>query len=610
MAVWLFLGCILPQVTHATDIAPGNVSGVWNSSGNPYLINGDIRIAEGESLTIEPGTQVQFTGPFTLKILGNLNATGMAEDSISFTTSASNITWRGIRLDSLSALSDTARFSHCLITRMLNTSIRIINTSKVVFEDCRIFQNTQLYAGTFYMVNTNARIARNVIHNNTGSSRTWTAGIYLSDGSPLISGNTFRANFAPNGDSSLSLWKDDVLTSPLIYGNVFENHTNGFVTLHNFVTPTFDGNTFRNNQGSLTGTCIWINAAYAGYINFRNNVFFNNSGGDDGGCIKVNQSLVNFENNVFESNETTYSGGAIQITNESTVNITDCEFKFNHVGNSGSAVYVEDYSQLTMNRCFIHNNTSLSGAFYVGSHSEASITNCIFANNESSNVAGAAYIHQHCTPVFSNCLFANNKAETGGAFYLYWEGDPIFNNCIFWGNEDQNGLNTLAVQDYIWNYCNPSFSHCVVQGGESSFIMGTSTVQLYDQVIEDDPMFVEPTLSSGSALDASAANWKVWAESSPCINAGTGDPISLGLGDYDFAGNTRLSGGALDIGPYEGGFGFFLCDLNLDGMVNVDDMTIFLAAFGCNQVDCEPADLDNDGQVGISDMMIFLDGFE
>ena len=601
--------CFVAQ-SFATDIPAGNVSGVWTPSGNPYLIQGNIRIPAGETLQIEPGTEVQFTGAFLLRVVGNLQAIGSNGDSILFSTPEPGTTWRGIRIDSLAAQSDTARISHCKITRMYNNGIVIFNTHKAVIEDSRIYQNTQLYVASIYMYNSNARIVRNVIHNNTGGSGVWTAGIYLSDGSPLIAENTFRANAAPYGESSLSIWRNNSPTAPLILNNVFENHTAGVIALHNYVTPTFDGNTFSNNHSNYSGGCIWISAAFTGYIQIRNNTFINNSAGDDGGCIKIIQSLVNFENNLFSDNTSTFSGGCIQIEDECTVTMESCEFRNNHANNSGSAIAVNDYSNLQMNRCFIHNNTATSGAFYVGAHSEALVTNCIFVNNESTSTAGAAYVHLVSAPVFSNCLFANNKANLGGAFYLYWEGDPIFNNCIFSGNEDQYGNNNIHVQDYIWNYCNPSLSHCVVQGGATSFNMGTSTVQLYDQVIEDDPMFVSATEGAGSAFDASEANWKVWAESSPCIDGGTGDPITLELGEFDFTGNSRLTGVALDIGPFEGGFGLFLCDLNFDGMVNIDDMNIFLAGFGCNQVDCEPADLDNDGQVGISDMMIFLDGFE
>jgi hypothetical protein len=72
----------------ATVISGGNVSGVWSVAGSPYLINGNIIIPEGESLTLNPGVELQFQGYYTLKIQGRLQAIGTFSDSIKFSTTS------------------------------------------------------------------------------------------------------------------------------------------------------------------------------------------------------------------------------------------------------------------------------------------------------------------------------------------------------------------------------------------------------------------------------------------------------------------------------------------------------------------------------------------
>ena len=53
----------------------------------PYTVIGDIIIGENATLTIQPGVEIEFEGPYSIKVLdgGILNAVGTEEDSITFT---------------------------------------------------------------------------------------------------------------------------------------------------------------------------------------------------------------------------------------------------------------------------------------------------------------------------------------------------------------------------------------------------------------------------------------------------------------------------------------------------------------------------------------------
>jgi len=83
-----------------------NVSGLigesitWTIEQSPIIVTGDIRVAEGATLTIEPGVTVIFADYYYLEVRGTLDAAGTADNLICFT---SNFTmrqphrWQGIR---------------------------------------------------------------------------------------------------------------------------------------------------------------------------------------------------------------------------------------------------------------------------------------------------------------------------------------------------------------------------------------------------------------------------------------------------------------------------------------------------------------------------------
>ena len=64
-----------------------NMSGerTWQNAGIPYLFVGSAGNQRGDTLTIEPGTEIRFAPSITLEIGGALNATGLPDQPILFT---------------------------------------------------------------------------------------------------------------------------------------------------------------------------------------------------------------------------------------------------------------------------------------------------------------------------------------------------------------------------------------------------------------------------------------------------------------------------------------------------------------------------------------------
>ena len=81
------LFCVLGSISGygQTTVPGGVVSGTWTKANSPYLVQAAIMVADGTTLTIEPGVKIEFQGSFKLLVLGNVIAAGAVNDTITFT---------------------------------------------------------------------------------------------------------------------------------------------------------------------------------------------------------------------------------------------------------------------------------------------------------------------------------------------------------------------------------------------------------------------------------------------------------------------------------------------------------------------------------------------
>ena len=66
-----------------TDVS-GSQSGTWDLNGSPYNVVGDVTIETGNTLSIEAGVIVNFTGTYRILVNGTLEAIGTVSDSVIF----------------------------------------------------------------------------------------------------------------------------------------------------------------------------------------------------------------------------------------------------------------------------------------------------------------------------------------------------------------------------------------------------------------------------------------------------------------------------------------------------------------------------------------------
>jgi predicted transcriptional regulator len=84
----------------------GEVQGIWDPEGSPYVVVEDAIVHEGQTLTIKPGVEVRFNGATTLLVHGQITARGGENEPVLFTSNSTVNApgdWHGILISVFSA---------------------------------------------------------------------------------------------------------------------------------------------------------------------------------------------------------------------------------------------------------------------------------------------------------------------------------------------------------------------------------------------------------------------------------------------------------------------------------------------------------------------------
>ncbi|MFK7784616.1 MAG: right-handed parallel beta-helix repeat-containing protein [Crocinitomicaceae bacterium] len=537
----MFFLVLFGTLNAQTTIPSGNVNGNWTVANSPYQVQGLIVVQDGQTLTIEPGTAIEFATTGRLRIKGNVLASGTALDPITFTAQNQVNGWQSIFLDSVNATSDSTIFEHCTIEYGKGTGLfRIINFSKLRIENC-ILQNGQAFSGgCVYMANSDAIFKNNLIINN--SAQTGGGAFVLGAGTPVFSGNTISNNVAGDYGGAFRV----VATSNAIYtGNTISNNqalTGGAFSMTSYCTLTVDGNVFDSNQSTYDGAVFWGGNEF---LTVTNNSFTNNISGEDGG-VAFFQSYTNsnFSGNYYSGNSAV-RGGAFYLMSNSQVHFDNEIFHANNASSSGSIIYATGASSIRLKNSKMSNNVANVGIVLSG-NGTVTTKNCIFANNQ-----GIAVSVSSSTAIHTNTHFVNNEASPSVGVLVNSSGsNSTFTNCIFKGNSGGGAFYNGYIQYNGWNPSSASFINCNVEGGLASIDSDGGPPPVYINNIDADPQFVAPSAGAGVLFDGLNANWQ-FGITSPCFNAGTPDTTGLFLPATDLAGGLRIVLDTVDIGAYE-----------------------------------------------------------
>ena len=253
----------LPVVSMATEIS-GDIWGVWDSSGNPYNVVGEVRVPPDSTLMIQAGCRIIFQGhyKFIIDSLAVLQSIGVEGDSISFTAADTLEGWLGFRFYYASVQS---QLSYCIIENG--------NADGYGFDE---------FGGGVFLDHSPILIANCTIKNNKAYSG---GGIYCYYSGAVISENEILLNQADRFGGGIKIRNSDVaILNNRLFGN---NSSYGGGLEISFSEPLIRGNIIRDNRASRGGG---LQIRNCGFTLLSNNIS-SNSSVLGGGCY-IYQSVV------------------------------------------------------------------------------------------------------------------------------------------------------------------------------------------------------------------------------------------------------------------------------------------------------------------------------
>jgi hypothetical protein len=303
-----------------TQVPPGPVSGIWDLSGSPYMVNGEITVNASETLTIEPGVEVRFTDWYKFNVYGSLFAEGTETDSIRFTVDDTTYRWHGIRVE---LNSETIILDYCIIEYGLaeggfpdnaGGGICIYNCpgASITIRNSRIQHNSATHGGGVECDGASPTIDNCIITHNTAISRG--GGIQLfSPCNPVVKNSTFSYNHAANG---------------------------GGFTCDSDCSAEFSGNTIIHNTASEHGGGLGL----MGSVDFiaKNNLIAYNSAYSGGGIAFFNVGDGDeFSDNTIVYNTAATIAGAIGLAMNCAPSFTSDIMYFNTASGFPSVAYLQ-----------------------------------------------------------------------------------------------------------------------------------------------------------------------------------------------------------------------------------------------------------------------------
>ncbi|MBN2728693.1 MAG: T9SS type A sorting domain-containing protein [Bacteroidales bacterium] len=328
-----------------------NVSGditndtTWTDTVN---VTDHIYIPDTVTLTIQPGTYVQFAGNYGVTVDGNILAQGLVNDSILFTADSSgystnsHIGWLGFVFDNTIS-ADSSFFDHCIFTFFKSNSydssaIWVMDYGKIVISNSRfsynysssvascinIFDNGDLiidnnlftynysnysainigcYSSSSSSVINKTRITNSVFLYNTGIS--YGSALKISAYSEAIAlNNTFMYNYCQDDAGAVQI---SGFSSPILIGNLIANNhaddMGGGVSIKYYTKPILINNTIVNNSSTGVGGGVQI-GCYTTNAILRNNIIWGNEAFANGDQIYIQNEYGNsgfqFSNNIIQ----------------------------------------------------------------------------------------------------------------------------------------------------------------------------------------------------------------------------------------------------------------------------------------------------------------------
>jgi predicted outer membrane repeat protein len=238
----------------------------WNAE--QVLVTGDILVQESATLSIEPGTEIIFTGYYGLEVHGGLWAEGSAEERIIFTAADSELftaddlplgCWQGIYFaQSATALPSKIEYSIIQYAKAISANqadfdqsaggaVRIYNRQNIVIANSVFRHNLAYRGGAIYCHKmANPTLFGNLIYHNYALINA--AAVYLTYSYPQLYNNTIVDNFIYNQDPYIETCAiKNYLSKPQFYNNIIRNNLADLPYLHQQIWQGKEYLSYNNN---------------------------------------------------------------------------------------------------------------------------------------------------------------------------------------------------------------------------------------------------------------------------------------------------------------------------------------------------------------------------
>jgi len=432
----VLLCCVTVAQADTTWVASGNVSGVWAEAGSPFMVyNGDVTVATGDQLAIEPGVKVYFAGQYKMLVNGLMQAIGTESDSIWFTGDPADFPfdsptrWRGLRFVDADA---DCELRYCSITYSGATGPGALS-----------------YGGGLYCYNSDVKVSHSWIRQCHATLRG--CGAYF-DNSEI--------------DLEYTRISNNIATIEPVYQNPLGESAGGFMASNCVVDARHCIIQFNTNGGNVGGITVDLGTV----ITLDTCLIDNNSSNDQtiGGMRAEAGCYVHMTGTTISNNHSAWGQiGGLQFRNVAEVTMEACTLRANFTYNGswgydpwdgGGAANIRDPGLATISNCVFEEHTSRLGGALVCNNT--TVTNTVFRNNGASD--GGA-IGSNGNNKFIGCQFENNHTGwyldcwtcdgegAGGAIFFAQGSDSVL-GCRFESNYSAMYWEEFIDPEYVMHY--------------------------------------------------------------------------------------------------------------------------------------------------------------